>query len=181
MAKRNALAQHSISAKHNRLMCTLVKLLWLCSPQGTRSSPENTRLLKSYGRVQHRILVEDQVLSKAGIPLQKLNSKTVRDFTQQQERLLNLHSTTQPKMLTTFSSVKSADIRPAPHQPTVLHPPDYPVMTYDPTPNTAGTKVLKERTDVVLPVSPSATQPNIQKRLLPHPLSPDPQPQYMHQ
>ncbi|KAK6302325.1 hypothetical protein J4Q44_G00266800 [Coregonus suidteri] len=94
MAKRYAPAQQDISAQHNRLMYTLVKLLWLRSPQGSRNSPEKRTLLKAYERVQqHRILVEDPVLCKAGIPLPKINSKTVQDFIRRQERLLNLHAT----------------------------------------------------------------------------------------
>lgn len=43
-------------------MYTLVKLLWLRSPKGSRNSPENTSILKAYERVQHLILVEDPIL-----------------------------------------------------------------------------------------------------------------------
>ncbi|KAK6324441.1 hypothetical protein J4Q44_G00037830 [Coregonus suidteri] len=126
MAKRYAPAQQDISAQHNRLMYTLVKLLWLRSPQGSRNSPEKRTLLKAYERVQHRILVEDPVLCKAGIPLPKINSKTVQDFIRRQERLLNLHATKQPSTITKTTSISSADLPPAPHQPAVLPPPDYP-------------------------------------------------------
>ncbi|AWP04959.1 Hypothetical protein SMAX5B_021342 [Scophthalmus maximus] len=63
MAKCYAPAQQDISAQHNRL--TLVELLWLPSPQSSRSSPERCPILKSYERIQHQILVEDPVLSKA--------------------------------------------------------------------------------------------------------------------
>ncbi|XP_048843326.1 uncharacterized protein LOC125715607 [Brienomyrus brachyistius] len=153
MAKRYAPAQHDISAQHNRMMYTLVKLLWLHSPQGSRTSPEKTFILKVYQRIQHRILVEDPVLCKAGIPLPKINTKTVRDFIRRQERLLNMRATKQPLTITKTTSISSADLPPAPHQPAVLPAPDYPLMEYVPTPSTAGTKVLKERTDVVIPLS----------------------------
>ncbi|XP_048885476.1 uncharacterized protein LOC125751053 [Brienomyrus brachyistius] len=153
MAKRYAPAQHDISAQHNRLMYTLVKLLWLHSPQGSRTSPEKTFIVKAYQRIQHRILVEDPVLCKAGIPLPKINTKTVRDFIRRQERLLNMRATKQPLTVTKTTSISSVDLPPAPHQPAVLPAPDYPRMEYVPTPSTAGTKVLKGRTDVVMPLS----------------------------
>ncbi|XP_039453959.1 uncharacterized protein LOC116324518 [Oreochromis aureus] len=153
MAKRYAPAQHDISAQSNRLMYTLVKLLWLRSPQGSRNSPEKLSILKAYERIQHRILVEDAVLCKAGIPLPKINIKTVRDFICQQERILNLHATKHPSILTKITSISSAHLPPAPHQPAVLPPPDYPLLKYEPTPSTAGTKVLKGRRDLLMPVS----------------------------
>ncbi|XP_037619327.1 uncharacterized protein LOC119484539 [Sebastes umbrosus] len=169
MAKRYAPAQQDISAQHNRLMYTLVKLLWLRSPQGSRISPETATILKAYERIQHRILVEDQVLCKAGIPLPKINIKTVRDFIRCQERLLNLRATKQPTgLITKLTSISSADLPPAPHQPAILAPPDYPLMEYVPTPSTAGTKVLKGRTDMIVPLS--RPQPPLPPVLLPPPV-----------
>ncbi|XP_044072927.1 uncharacterized protein LOC122885638 [Siniperca chuatsi] len=153
MAKRYTPAQQDINAQHNRLMYTLVKLQWLRSPQGSRSSPEKSTILKAYERIQHRILVEDPVLCKAGIPLPKINITTVQDFIRCQERLLNLHATKQPSTITKTTSISSADLPPAAHQPAVLPPPDYPLMEYAPTPSTAGTKVLKGRTDIITPLS----------------------------
>ncbi|KAJ8370311.1 hypothetical protein SKAU_G00103390 [Synaphobranchus kaupii] len=119
----------------------------------SRNSPEKSTILKAYERIQHRILVEDLVPCKAGIPLQKINVKTVRDFIHHQERFLNLHATKQPSTITKTTSIPSADLPPAPHQPAVLPPPDYPLMEYMPTPSTAGTKVLKGRTDIMTPLS----------------------------
>lgn len=88
MAKRYAPAQQDISAQHNRLMYTLVKLLWLGLPISSRTqSPDKTVILKAYERIQHCILVEDPVLSKVGIPLPKINIKTVCDFIRRQEKL----------------------------------------------------------------------------------------------
>ncbi|KAJ4948955.1 hypothetical protein JOQ06_020476 [Pogonophryne albipinna] len=153
MVIRYAPAQQDISAQNNRLMYTLVKLLWLRSPQGSRTSPEKTTVLKAYERIQHRVLVDDPILCKAGFPLPKINVKTVRDFIRAQERLLNLRATDQPAMLSKTTSVSSADLPPAPHQPAVLPPPDYPLMQYVPTPSTAGTKLLKGRRDMILPLS----------------------------
>ncbi|XP_062393662.1 uncharacterized protein LOC134082044 [Sardina pilchardus] len=150
MAKRYAPAQQDISPQHNRLMYVLVKLLWLRSPQAPHSSPEKVSILKAYERIQHWVLVEDPVLCKAGIPLPKLNTKTVRDFIRQQERLVNLHATRQPAVTSKTASVSCAQLPPAPRQPDVLPPPDYPVMEYVPTPSTAGTKVLRGRTNLLV-------------------------------
>ncbi|KAJ8286543.1 hypothetical protein GJAV_G00040370 [Gymnothorax javanicus] len=125
MAKCYAPAQQNISAQ-NRPTDTLVKLLWLRSPHGSRSSPEKSTILKAYERIQHRILVEDPVLCKAGIPLPKINIKTVRDFMRRQETLLILHATKQLSTTTKTTSISPADLPPAPHQPAVLPPPHYP-------------------------------------------------------
>nr|XP_055033530.1 uncharacterized protein LOC129421673 [Misgurnus anguillicaudatus]XP_055035580.1 uncharacterized protein LOC129423120 [Misgurnus anguillicaudatus] len=150
MAKRYAPAQQDISPQHNRLMYVLVKLLWLHSPKASCSSPEKTSILKAYDRIQHRVLVDDPILCKAGIPLPKINTKTVRDFIRQQERLVNLHATRRPAVISKTTSVSSEELPPAPCQPAVLPPPDYPVMEYIPTPSTAGTKVLKGRTNMLV-------------------------------
>ncbi|KAK3544019.1 hypothetical protein QTP70_034281, partial [Hemibagrus guttatus] len=153
MAKRYAPAQRDISPQHNRLMYVLVKLLWLRSPHTSRTSPEKSMVLKAYERIQHRILGEDPILSKAGIPLPKINIKTVRDFVHRQERLLNLHAMKQPSTVTKTTSISSAELPPVPHQPAVLPPPDYPIIQHVPTSSTAGTKLLKERTDITMPLS----------------------------
>ncbi|KAK3520140.1 hypothetical protein QTP70_015605, partial [Hemibagrus guttatus] len=152
MAKRYAPAQRDVSHQHNRLMYVLVKLLWLQSPHTSRTSPEKSMVLKAYERIHHQIL---GVLSKAGIFLPNINIKTVRDFIHPQERLLNLHATKQLSTVTKTTSISSAELPPAPRQPAVLPPPDYPIMQYVPTPSTAGTKVLKERTDITMPLSGS--------------------------
>ncbi|KAJ4931094.1 hypothetical protein JOQ06_025393 [Pogonophryne albipinna] len=117
MAIRYAPAQQDISAQNNRLMNTLVKLLWLKSPQGSRTSPGKTTILKAYQKIEHRVLVDDPVLCKAGFPLPKINIKTVRDVIRAQERLLNLRATNHPVMLSKTTSVSSADLPPAPHHP----------------------------------------------------------------
>ncbi|KAI4796966.1 hypothetical protein KUCAC02_026638 [Chaenocephalus aceratus] len=116
----------TLAPRNNRLMYRWSKLLRLRSPQGSRTSPEKTTVLKAYERIQHRVLVDDPILCKAGFPLPKINIKTVQDFIRAQERLLNLRVTEQPAMLSKTTSVSSADLPPAPHQPAVLPPPDYP-------------------------------------------------------
>ncbi|XP_041941359.1 uncharacterized protein LOC121704885 [Alosa sapidissima] len=166
MARRYAPAQQDISAQHNRLMYVLVKLLWLSAPQSSRTGPEKASILKAYELIQHRVLVDDPVLSKAGIPLPKINVKTVRDFIRQQERLVNFHATRQPSVISKTTSVSSTELPPAPRQPDVLPPPDYPVMEYVPTASTAGTKKLRGRADMA---APSQLPP-------PQPLLPPPQP-----
>lgn len=164
MAQRYAPAQQDISALHNRLMYTLVKLLWLGLPQGSsRSSPEKSSILKAYGKIQHCILVEDPVLSKMGIPLPKINSKTVRDFIRRQERLVNLQATKMPSLvILKTTSVSSEELPPAECQPSVLPPPAYPEMEYKQIPSTAGTKILKSRSDITAPApkTPSPTKHN---------------------
>lgn len=154
-----ALAQQDISSQHNRLMYTLVKLLWLGSPQSTPASPEKNTIAKAYERLQHRVLVEDPFLSKLGIPLPKIDTKTVCDFIRRQERLLNLRSTKLPSatVLKTML-ISSKELPLAPCQPSVLPPPDFPQMEFEHISSKAGTKVLKVRTDTAMPV-PKALLP----------------------
>ncbi|KAK1880865.1 Myosin-1 [Dissostichus eleginoides] len=164
-------AQQDISSQNNTLMYTQMKLLWLKSPQGSRKSPEKSTILKAYERIQHRVLVDDPVLGKAGFPLPKINIKMVHDFICAQERLLNLRATNQPVMLSKNTSVSSADLPPAPHQPAVLPPP---LRQYVPTPSTAGTKLLKGRRDMIMPLShPQTSLPLVS---LPRPVRPTPAP-----
>lgn len=139
-------------------MYTLVQLLWLRLPDSAQLSPEKKTITKAYELIQHRILVEDPVLSKAGIPLSKINTKTVRDFIHRQERLVNLHSTKMPSTVLKTTSISSKDLPPAPRQPSVLPPADYPQMEYVHTPSTAGTKALKERMDIAMPVPRTQSQ-----------------------
>ncbi|CAM4515114.1 unnamed protein product [Leuciscus chuanchicus] len=136
MAKRYAPAQQDISAQHNRLMYTLVKLLWLGLPTSSKTqSPDKTVIQKAYERIQHCILVEDPVLSKVGIPLPKINIKTVRDFIRRQEKLINLQSTRMPSA----------------------------TIVYEHIPSKAGTKVLKGRSDIATPAPKTPSQVSIYK------------------
>ncbi|KAI4792965.1 hypothetical protein KUCAC02_033014 [Chaenocephalus aceratus] len=77
-------------------------------------------------------------------------------------------------MLSKTTSVSSAHLPPAPHQPAVLSPPDYPLMQYVPTPSTAGTQSLKGRRDMIMPLShPQTSLPPVS---LPRPPTPRPLP-----
>ncbi|KAI7790715.1 hypothetical protein IRJ41_012298 [Triplophysa rosa] len=87
----------------------------------------------------------EDACSKLGIPLPKMNTKTVRGFIRRQERLLNLQSTKIPSAaIWKTVSMSSTDLPPAPCQPSVLSPPEYPLIQYDRIPSKAATKVLKD-------------------------------------
>ncbi len=165
MAKRYAPAQQDISAQHNRLMYTLVKLLWLGLPPSSKTkSPDKTAILKAYERIQHCVLLEDPVLSKVGIPLPKINIKTVRDFIRRQEKLINLQSTRMPSAtVLKTTSISSKILPPAPCQPSVLPPPDYEPIVYEHIPSKAGTKVLKGRSDIATPAPNTPSQVSVPK------------------
>ncbi len=165
MAKRYAPAQQDISAQHNRLMYTLVKLLWLGLPPSSKTkSPDKTAILKAYERIQHCVLLEDPVLSKVGIPLPKINIKTVRDFIHRQEKLINLQSTRMPSAtVLKTTSISSKILPPAPCQPSVLPPPDYEPIVYEHIPSKAGTKVLKGRSDIATPAPNTPSQVPVPK------------------
>ncbi|ROL47960.1 hypothetical protein DPX16_0139 [Anabarilius grahami] len=159
MSKRYAPAQQNISVQHNRLMYSLVKLLWLASPHSSQTSPEKRNITKAYERVQHCILAEDPVLSKLGVPLPKINTKNVSDFIRRQERLLNLQATKMPSAtISKTTSVSSKELPPATCQPSVLPTPDYLQMEYQHIPSKAGNKILKERTDSLMPVPKALLQ-----------------------
>ncbi len=165
MAKCYAPAQQDISAQHNRLMYTLVKLLWLGLPPSSKTkSPDKTAILKAYERIQNCVLLEDPVLSKVGIPLPKINIKTVRDFIRRQEKLINLQSTRMPSAtVLKTTSISSKILPPVPCQPSVLPPPDYEPIVYEHIPSKAGTKVLKGRSDIATPAPNTPSQVSVPK------------------
>lgn len=148
-------AQQVISSQHNRLMYTLVKLLWLGSPHSNLASPQKNTIAKDYKRVRRRVLVEDPVLSKLGIPLPNIETKTVCDFI----RCLNLRATKMPSATVwKTKSVSSKEVPPAPCQLFTLPQPDQPRESIS---SKAGTKVLKEITDtkVLLQIQHSKSAP----------------------
>ncbi|XP_056608913.1 uncharacterized protein LOC130426256 [Triplophysa dalaica] len=64
---------------------------------------------------------------------------------------INLQSTRMPSAtISKTASVSSKDLPPAPHQPSVLPPPVYQQIVYEHIPSKAGTKVLKEQSDMVM-------------------------------
>ncbi len=166
MAKRYAPAQQDISAQHNRLMYTLVKLLWLGLPPSSKTkSPDKTAILKAYERIQHCVLLENPVLSKVGIPLPKINIKTVRDFIRRQEKLINLQSTRMPSatvLKTTSISSKIDYLRHRVNRRFSLRPTTKPIV-YEHIPSKAGTKVLKGRSDIATPAPNTPSQVSVPK------------------
>ena len=88
-----------ISAKDNRLMYVVVKLLWLWESKGqTRNSPVKSNITRLYQNLVHRLL-ESRRLNALGMPLLSINNKSVGDFLQQQERLANKAATKQTKVI----------------------------------------------------------------------------------
>ena len=71
-----------IDPKKNSLVYCIIKHLWLClNKESTKAvSPDKIRIHKSYECIQHRVLVEDPILSKLGSPLPKINAKCIHDF-----------------------------------------------------------------------------------------------------
>ncbi|XP_059392166.1 uncharacterized protein LOC132124989 [Carassius carassius] len=134
-------------------MYTLVKLLWLGSPHSTPTNPVKTTIAKAYESLQHRVLVEDPVLSKLGIPLAKIDTRTLCDFIRSHERLVNLRST-KPPFATVLKTmlISSKELPLAACQPSVLSPPDLPQMKLEHISSKAGTEVLKGGTDTAMPV-----------------------------
>ena len=86
-----------IDVQYNRLVYCVIKQIWLCHEK--KISPEKLTITRAYERLQHKILVEDPVLSKLGIPLPKINSKCVRDFIRRLERLINTMPPNSPQRL----------------------------------------------------------------------------------
>lgn len=148
---------------HNRLMYTLVKLLWLGLPHSD-SRPrelEKTSILEAYDRIKHFVLVQDSVLCKVGIPLPEITLKTVCDFIRHQETLINMKATRMPSsMILKTEPVSLVDSC----QQSVL-PHDYPKMEVQDIPIKQETKVLMKRSDVVVlaPIAPFHPE-----SLLPH-------------
>jgi hypothetical protein len=61
--------------------------------------------------MQHQILLEDPILSRLGISLQKINAKCIRDFLRRREALASSHSTTQgAAILTRIKSISSLSL-----------------------------------------------------------------------
>ena len=63
-------------------MCTLLRLNWAL-------------IMTRYEHLLHRVVVDDPVLSKLGIPLAKINSKCVRKFIPKHEALAAVNASAQ--------------------------------------------------------------------------------------
>lgn len=70
-------------------MYCLIKQLWLHPNCGakTRGSPKKQEVTRLYQRVQQRVTVDDPELSMLGIPILKINTKSVAEFIRRQEAL----------------------------------------------------------------------------------------------
>ena len=61
--------------------------------------------------MQHQVLLDDPILSKLGISLQKINAKCIHDFLRRREALASSHSTTQGSaILTRIKSISSLSL-----------------------------------------------------------------------
>ncbi|XP_073767304.1 uncharacterized protein si:ch211-243p7.3 isoform X2 [Danio rerio] len=164
---------------HNRLMYTLVKLLWLGLPHSDSRTREleKTSILETYDRIKHFILVEDPVLCKVGIPLPQITLKTICEVIRHQETLINVHPTRMPSsMILKTEPISLEDSPPAPSQPSGL-PHESPKMKNQHIPIKEETKVLKKRSDAVVlapfhPESHLPHQTNVALSTILRPLNP---------
>ncbi|CAM4515148.1 unnamed protein product [Leuciscus chuanchicus] len=87
-------AAHLMNSRKNHLMYCLIKQLWLHSNYGakTRGLPQKQEVTRLY---QQRVTVDDPELSKLGIPILKINTKSVAEFIRRQEALLAYNVTDQ--------------------------------------------------------------------------------------
>lgn len=148
-----------IDSRKNRLMYLVVKQLWLqpTSSSQTGISPRKRYITQVYQRLVQRITVEDPVLCKVGIPLMKINTKSVAEFIRRQEALSGHNVTDQGlSILQKPGSISSASLHPAPELPEVRPQTSRPQTDYPDIANLAGTRVLKVRRDL-FDVAPEPT------------------------
>lgn len=158
---------HLVDSRKNRLMYCVIKQLWL-HPEYARAksqlSPLTARITAAYQRMQQRVTVDDPVLSKLGIPILKINTRSISDFLRRQEALSALH-VTDPGLgvLRPHQSITTTRQAPAPELPEQVPHTDRPQVEYSITPSLAGTRALKTR----------AVQRRVRKpyAILPKPLS----------
>nr|XP_021326769.1 uncharacterized protein LOC101885269 [Danio rerio] len=152
-------AAHLVDSRKNRLMYCLVKQLWLHPGVGgkAKGSPLKQQITKLYQRVQQRVTVDDDQLSKLGIPILKINSKCVSEFIRRQEALSATNVTDQGlSVLRRHQSVSSTSQPPAEELPEERPHTSRPAVQYPITTSLAGTRKLKQRLPQILPVPPSA-------------------------
>ena len=70
----------------NRLLYCVIVLLWKKAPDEGLTSPNRSFLLKKYSNIQQMVKIDDPVLSKLGMPLPKINSKSIKNFMLSNER-----------------------------------------------------------------------------------------------
>ena len=102
---------------------------------------------RRYGRLQNMVTVDDNILSKMGIPLAKINTKCVRDFVKRQEALAGANFTPQPSMLSRKAHIATEVLPDAPQLPELAKHPHHPQVTYTATESLAGTRAVKLKQD----------------------------------
>eukprot|EP00066_Takifugu_rubripes_P011898 XP_011601164.1 PREDICTED: uncharacterized protein LOC101061554 [Takifugu rubripes] len=110
------LAAHLLDSRKNRLMYCLVKQLWLHPHCRVMAGglPHKHLLTRLYQHVQQRVIVDDAELSKLGIPLLKINSKSIAHFIRRQEALSAANVTDQgPPVLRRHQSIAQCSQPPA--------------------------------------------------------------------
>nr|XP_055054292.1 uncharacterized protein LOC129439592 [Misgurnus anguillicaudatus]XP_055054305.1 uncharacterized protein LOC129439599 [Misgurnus anguillicaudatus]XP_055054316.1 uncharacterized protein LOC129439606 [Misgurnus anguillicaudatus] len=153
-------AAHLLDSRKNRLMYCLIKQLWLHPNCGakSRASPQKQEVTRLYQRVQQRVTVDDPVLSKLGIPILKINTKSVAEFIRRQEALSARNVTDQGlSILRRQQSLSGTSQPPALELPDERPQTSRPQVQYEFTPSLAGTRRLKQRVTRSLP--PTSTQP----------------------
>ncbi|ESO87510.1 hypothetical protein LOTGIDRAFT_166390 [Lottia gigantea] len=147
----------------NRILYCVIKQLWLKLNKGTskKSAAVKNRITQHYQRMQHRVMVEDPILSRLAIPLPKINSKCVAEFIRRQEVLIAKNSTTAPKDIITKETHVTDIEMPQPLElPTVMPVTDRPQIPVVERECLAGAKKLKKRLDITtsqIPVTSTCT------------------------
>ncbi|TWW78042.1 hypothetical protein D4764_11G0001630 [Takifugu flavidus] len=170
------LAAHLLDSRKNRLMYCLVKQLWLHPHCRVMAGglPHKHLLTRLYQHVQQRVIVDDAELSKLGIPLLKINSKSIAHFIRRQEALSAANVTDQgPSVLRRHQSIAQCSQPPALELSLERLHTSRPQVTYEVTPSLAGTNLKYEHdcTDAA-PFLPPPTHIVTS----PSPLPPQPEP-----
>ncbi|XP_029691386.1 uncharacterized protein [Takifugu rubripes] len=170
------LAAHLLDSRKNRLMYCLVKQLWLHPHCRVMAGglPHKHLLTRLYQHVQQRVIVDDAELSKLGIPLLKINSKSIAHFIRRQEALSAANVTDQgPPVLRRHQSIAQCSQPPALELSLERLHTSRPQVTYEVTPSLAGTNLKYEHgcTDAA-PFLPPPTHIVTS----PSPLPPQPEP-----
>ncbi|XP_055012230.1 calcium-binding protein 4-like [Boleophthalmus pectinirostris] len=141
-------AAHLLDSRKNRLMYCVIKQLWLHPDCGckARGSPLKHSITKIYQQMQQRVTVDDLVLSKLGISILKINSKSISEFMRRQAAL-SATNVTDPGLgiLRRHQSISSTSQAPAPGLPDELPHTSRPQVHCDIAPSLAGKRMLKTR------------------------------------
>ncbi|XP_056879706.1 uncharacterized protein LOC130520133 isoform X1 [Takifugu flavidus] len=146
-SKRHS-AAHLLDSRKNRLMYCFVKQLWLHPHCRAKAGglPHKHLLTRLYQRVQQRVTVDDAELSKLGIPLLKINTKSIAHFIRRQEALSAANVTDHGlSVLRRHQSIAQCSQPPALELPLERPHTSRPQVTYEVTPSLAGTRKLKYR------------------------------------